>query len=381
MHLRFSRPLVFCLMLILLFYSALSVSSETAISSENLPAKIDTIVQKYHDFRQFDGIVLVAQKGKILYKKAFGIADREWNIPITVSTKFKIASITKQFTALLVMQLVERGTLKLEGTIADYLPDYRKDTGSKITLKHLLTHTSGLPNLDENAGFYQSHDSQLSSPIYVVKSFCSGDLISEPGLKFNYNNADYIILGAILEKVTGKPYKQLLQTEILQPLNMFSSGLVNEETVLGNLARGYTYNNGIYTNEPYFRIQNFYAAGAMYATIDDLYLWDRALDINRLLSKSATMVMFTPSQELGYVALGSWAYTLKMSGGAKPLFVERQGSIGAFHSLNLRAPEQEIALILLSNLDNSDLFTIYAKKGLPYELLQAIFEPRTDEPK
>jgi CubicO group peptidase (beta-lactamase class C family) len=369
MRLQTFRPHVLGLLLILLFCHTQPVRSET------LPTKIDKIVQKYHALQQFDGIVLVARKGTILYKKAVGIADREWNIPVTTSTKFKIASITKQFTALLIMQLVERGTLRLEGTISDYLPDYRKDTGSKITLKQLLTHTSGLPNLDEDAGFYQSHDAQLASPAYMVKTFCSGDLIDEPGQKFNYNNADYIILGAILEKVTGKTYKQLLQSEILQPLKMTSSGLIDEETVLGRLARGYVYSNALYTNEPYFRIQNFYAAGAMYSTIDDLFLWDRALDTNRLLSKSATTTMFTPSQELGYVALGSWAYTLKFAGGAIPLFIERQGSIGAFHSLNLRAPEQDIDLILLSNLDSSDLFTIYAKKGLPYELLQAIFEP------
>ncbi len=369
MRFRISRLQVLGLLLILLFCNALPVSSQT------LPAKINKIVQRYHDLQQFDGIVLVAQKGKILYKKAFGIADREWNIPITTSTKFKIASITKQFTALLIMQLVEQGKLKLEGTISDYLPDYRTDTGSKITLKQLLTHTSGLPNLDEDAGFYQSHEAQLASPSYVVKTFCSGDLISVPGQKFNYNNADYIILGAILEKVTGKSYEQLLQSEILQPLKMTSSGLIHEESVLGKLARGYVYSNSLYTNEPYFRIQNFYAAGAMYSTIDDLYTWDRALDTNRLLSKSATTIMFTPTKELGYVALGSWAYTLKFAGGANPLFIERQGSIGAFHSLNLRAPEQEVDLILLSNLDSSDLFTIYAKKGLPYELLQAIFEP------
>ncbi|MBC7879835.1 MAG: serine hydrolase [Anaerolineae bacterium] len=369
MRFRISRLQVLGLLLILLFCNALPVSSQT------LPAKIDKIMQKYHDLQQFDGIVLVAQKGKILYKKAFGIADREWNIPITTSTKFKIASITKQFTALLIMQLVEQGKLKLEGTISDYLPDYRTDTGSKITLKQLLTHTSGLPNLDEDAGFYQSHEAQLASPSYVVKTFCSGDLISIPGQKFNYNNSDYIILGAILEKVTGKSYEQLLQSEILQPLKMTSSGLIHEETVLGKLARGYVYSNSLYTNEPYFRIQNFYAAGAMYSTIDDLYTWDRALDTNRLLSKSATTIMFTPTKALGYVALGSWVYTLKFAGGATPLFIERQGSIGAFHSLNLRAPEQDIDLILLSNLDSSDLFTIYAKKGLPYELLQAIFEP------
>ncbi|MBC8121047.1 MAG: serine hydrolase [Gemmatimonadaceae bacterium] len=369
MYLQSLRLQTFVLLLVL-FWNVLPASSEI------LPSEIDKIVQKYHDLQQFDGVVLVAQKGKVLYKKAFGIADREWNIPINDSTKFKVASITKQFTALLVMQLVERGQIKLDGTISDYLPDYRKDTGSRITIKQLLNHTSGLPGLDEDDSFYQSQDPQLSSPAYVVKTFCSGDLTNEPGQKFNYNNSDYFILGAILEQVSGKTYKQLLQTQVLEPLNMTSSGLIDEETILGKLARGYVYKDSLYKNEPYSRIQNFYASGAMYSTIDDLYRWDRALDTYQLLGKDATTTMFTPSKELGYVALGSWAYNLTLPGGAKPLFVERQGSIGAFHSLNLRAPEQEIDLILLSNLENSDLFTIYAKKGLPYELLQVIFKPQ-----
>ena len=166
--------------------------------------KIDALLKQFHDYGQFNGSVLVADGGKVIYKKGFGMANMEWNIPNQPDTKFRIASVTKQFTAVLVLQLVEEGKIKLDGKITDYLTDYRKDTGEKVTIHQLLNHTSGIPD-------YKNVSSNPYSAADFVKKHVSGDLEFEPGSKYRYNNGGYSILGAIIEKVTGKTYETVLQ--------------------------------------------------------------------------------------------------------------------------------------------------------------------------
>ncbi len=346
-------------------------SNIQAVYAETRAEAIDRIVRKYHEKGQFDGTLLVADKGQVVYKKAFGLADRTWNIKNGTDTRFRIASITKQFTALLVMQLVAEGKVKLDEPISGYLADYPAE-GGKITVRQLLTHTSGLPTLDDESGFYQNQDPDLLKPDRFLKVCCSKGLKETPGTKFNYNNADFILLGLLLEKVTGKTYQQLLTEKILQPLQMQNTGLATQETVIDKQASGYLFEKGVYTNEPYSRIQNFYAAGALYSTVDDLFLWNRSLDTHRLLSKEYTEVMFAPVPSLGFVALGSWAYRLPLPGGKKPLLIERQGGIGGFHTLNIRAPQSEASLIILSNLDTAELYNTYTKTGLPYEIMAVL---------
>lgn len=124
------------------------LATQTAKAQSPTARAIDMLVGDYHRKGAFDGVVLIAHKGRVLYQKGFGLANRENNLPNTPDTPYRICSITKQFTALLVLQLVEQNKLRLNGVVSDYLPSYRKDTGSKITLKHLLSYTSGLPSLD-----------------------------------------------------------------------------------------------------------------------------------------------------------------------------------------------------------------------------------------
>ena len=320
---------------------------------------------------EFSGVVLAVKDDKIIFSSAVGEANREWKIPNAVSTKFRICSVTKQFTAMLVMQLVEAGKINLDAKIADYLSDFRQETASRISIRNLLLSASGLPQLPDE--FYVSEDAKITDANFVISKYLQGDLLFEAGEKFNYNNGDFIILGAIIEKVSGKSYEQNLREKILEPLKMKNTGLLNTEDVLPNLASGYTFKSGKYLRESLFQIQNFGAAGAMYSTAEDLLLWDKALMSNKLLSKKFTDEMFTPSKKLGFVALGSWSYQSNL-GGVPKTIVERQGYINGFCALNLIVSEDKFAVIFLSNVETKTLFNTYTGKGLSFEVLSNLMQ-------
>ena len=202
-----------------LFIVAL-ITATNALAQQNVQKEIDGLLKQYYDYGQFNGSVLVADKGKIIYEKGFGMANMEWAIANQPDTKFRIGSITKQFTAALVLQLVEEGKIKLDAKLTDYLTDYRKDTGDKVTIHQLLNHTSGIPSYTDNREFFREHSRDPYGVADFVKKFASGDLEFEPGSKFSYNNSGYTLLGAIIEKVTGKSYETVLTERILKPLGM-----------------------------------------------------------------------------------------------------------------------------------------------------------------
>ncbi|MES2465240.1 MAG: serine hydrolase domain-containing protein, partial [Armatimonadota bacterium] len=264
--------------------------------------QIGALVKSYHERSLFDGVVLAAQKGAVVYQGAIGLADRQRRIPHTLEARFPICSITKQFTALLVMQQIVAGKLRLEGTVAEALPDFPKETGSRITLKNLLMHTSGLPNTEDIPGFYTSADPRLADSAYVVRIYGGKPLVSEPGAKFSYNNLDYLVLAAILEKTGGKPYAVLMKERILQPLGMTRSGLLNGRESASAII-GYERKGDSFAEEsPRYRLANYGAAGAMYSTVGDLFKWDRALQEDRLLPRAARDIMFKSDPTKGYVA-------------------------------------------------------------------------------
>src|SRR5436190_5055194 len=166
--------------------------------TQDKATKIDQLISLHNKYGQFNGSVLVADNGKIIYKKGFGLANMEWNIPNQPDTKFRLGSITKQFTATLILQLVEQGKIKLDGKLTDYLPDYRKDTGDRVTIHQLLNHTSGIPSYTDQPGFLQDVSRNPYTVADFVKKYTSGDLEFEPGSKFSYNNSGYFLLAAFL---------------------------------------------------------------------------------------------------------------------------------------------------------------------------------------
>ncbi len=322
--------------------------------SQDKASKIDELMRTFFEDGQFNGSVLVAEKGNVIYKKGFGFANMDWNIPNKPNTKFRIGSITKQFVAMQIMQLLEEGKIKLEGKLTDYLPEYRKDTGDKITIHHLLTHTSGIPTYTGLTGFWSDSTRNPYAIEYMVKNFHSGDLEFEPGSKYKYNNTGYYLLAVIIERVTGKSSEENLHERILKPLKMNDSGVDRNERILENRAAGYMKSITGYMNDPYFYMKNVLGAGDMYSTVEDLFLWDQALYTEKLLSKKFKDIMFTPflnNYAYGWgirkVALGESSDSVQV--------ISHGGGINGFNTIIFRLIKDKHLIVLFNNTGGTNL--------------------------
>jgi CubicO group peptidase (beta-lactamase class C family) len=194
--------------------------------------QIEELLSTCEAYGKFNGSVLVSDQGKVLYKKGFGLANMEWDIPNQPNTKHRLGSITKQFTAMLILQLVAEGKLDLKAPITTYLPDYPKTSGDVITIHHLLTHTSGIPNYTAFPKFMEDESRNPYTPEEFLKTFADKALDFTPGDKFSYSNSGYFLLGVLIEKLAGKSYEKMLQDKIFIPLNMKDSGYDNHGDIL-----------------------------------------------------------------------------------------------------------------------------------------------------
>ena len=339
----------------------------------------------------FSGAVLVADQGKIVFREAFGMANREWNIPNAVDTKFRLASVSKQFCSMLIMQLVQEDQVKLDGTIADYLPYYRKDTGSRITIHHLLSHQSGIK--DFTASFqYRGFISRSSyGKDEFIQLHCSGDLLHEPGTIYSYCNAGYCILGRVIEKVTGKTYEKNLHERIFTPLGMTSSGFDRNRYVIEKRASGYTYGPFGLENASYLEMDSTPgAAGSLYSTVEDMFLWDRALYTDKLLNQTHRDLMFTPNRDVPEVkAAGGrphsvYGYGCQIATRTHPVTKRRTkvinhgGAISGFRAMENRLIDDDAFVIVLCNqgdaMGNSAVWNAVVR--LSNELIHIV----TDQP-
>lgn len=352
----------------------------SATFAQDKAAKIDALLQQYVANRQFNGTVLVAEHGKVIFKKGYGMANMEWNIPNAPDTKFRLGSITKQFTAMLILQLVEKGKLKLNGKITDYLPDYPKANGDKITIHHLLTHTSGIPNYTNVPRFFETLARTPYTPQVFTKEFSNLPLDFEPGSKFNYSNSGYFLLGVIIEKVTGKSYADLLKETILTPAQLQDTGYDLFSPILHKRAAGYEKQRGTYVNAPYLDMSIPYAAGSMYSTVEDLYRWDQILYTDKLLSASLKTAMFTPflgSYEEGFGYAYGWIVGKTKVGTQKDslLVIEHGGGINGFNTLISRLPQDKQLVVLLNNTGGAPL------SGIRKNILNILYNQPVDSPK
>ena len=324
------------------------------LAAQDKAKAIDALLTTCHDLGVFNGSALVSEKGKVIFKKGFGYADFEWKIPNAPDTKFRLGSITKQFTSALVMQLVDEGKLSLEAPLASVLPYYRKDIGGRITIHHLLAHTSGIPSYTNLPNWEKEISRNPFGPREFVEKYGSGDLEFEPGTKFAYSNSGYFILGAIAEQVTGKTYDQLLQERIFGPLGMKASGYDLSRPILEKRARGYEQTMSGVRNADYLDRSQPYAAGSLYSTVEDLYLWDRALDGDKLLPAKTKERMFTPVlQNYGY----GWTIAKRPVGPAKAerVMIAHGGGIYGFNTLISRVPQDDHLVVLLNNTGGTSL--------------------------
>tara|TARA_R110002124_G_scaffold101952_1_gene249773 strand:- start:1124 stop:2623 length:1500 start_codon:yes stop_codon:yes gene_type:complete len=313
--------------------------------------KIDQLMNTYSQYEQFNGSVLVAEHGKIIYEKGFGMANMEWNLPNEVNTKFRLGSITKQFTAVLTLKLVEQGKIKLDVPITTYLPDYPKSNGDKITIHQLLTHTAGISNYTSFPNFTKDLSRNPSTPEAFVKTFADLPLDFTPGEKFSYSNSGYFLLGYIIEKVSGKSYEDYLQENILTPLKMINSGYDHSDIILKNRASGYDKKGRNYSNTSYIDMGIPYAAGSLYSTVDDLYLWDQALYTNQLLSPKSMDLLFTGYMPARNESYGYGWFIGEVSNGTndKLKVTSHGGGINGFNTIISRIPADKNLVVILNN--------------------------------
>jgi CubicO group peptidase (beta-lactamase class C family) len=354
----FSRNLkriliLFCLISSLFLSSipaqTVKTNGKAALQNRGKIGKINNLIQTFTDLRLFNGNVLVAEKGKVIFKKSFGPANMEWNIPNRADTKFRIGSVTKQFTAVLVLQLKQAGKLDLQAKITDYLPWYRKDTGNRITIHHLLTHSSGIPEYTDRAEVVDDIATHHYTPKEIAEKFCTGDLEFEPGKKFKYNNSGYFLLGVIIEELTKKSYAENLQEKIFAPLGMKNSGIDSPTVLLQNRAAGYTFGLEGYENTDFIDVEAAaLSAGAIYSTVGDLYTWQTALDDDKLLSKENRTLMLTPN--FGFYGYGVYNRKVKLPGTSKERnVILHPGGVSGFTAFLIKFVEEDTVVILLDN--------------------------------
>ncbi|TDE17786.1 serine hydrolase domain-containing protein [Dyadobacter psychrotolerans] len=336
----------------------------TNISYAQLSQRFDSLFTAYHKNGLFDGTALIADDSGIVYQQSFGFSNQEHKIPNKPATVFRLGSLEKQFTAMLIMQLVEKGHVSLTGKISDYLPLYRKDIGCKVTIEQLLAHTSGIPNYTAFPNVWNDSLRLCYEPSYILKQFCSRDLEFEPGTKFKYNNSGYFILGQIIEKVTGKPLSAVIKENILTPADMVHSGLEDHILPDSNKATGYYRLAGTYVNEPYIYVPNTVGFASIYSTAYDLYLWDRTLYTNKLLSnnylRSYLSALFKVDPEYSY-GFGWEHARLVISVNDTVETMEHSGAIRAFRSNIFRITSERKCIILLSNCANQSSYDLFSQ--------------------
>ena len=329
---------------------------------------LDAFIASQAEARGFSGTVLVRRGGDDLYRRSFGRANLAFDVPNRDDTRYWIASITKLFTAVLVLQQVEEGALALDGTVGSYLPDYAGEGCDRVTVQQLLHHTSGLANPDQGTTLASALANGL--PIYqtpftrdqLLQKFCSGPLAHAPGTTFDYNNADYLVLGKLLERISGMTFETLLASRILAPLAMQDTGLRRQGEIVPRLADTYFHRDDIdaLVNALPVYPENWFAAGAMYSTVDDLARFSDALFGGRLLDAASMAALL--DADLDEYGAGAWVHDTTIAGRPHRV-LKRPGSIMGAQAQFYRLLDDDTTIVLLSNVGNTDLDAFVADIG------------------
>ncbi|MES2329209.1 MAG: serine hydrolase [Bacteroidota bacterium] len=321
-------------------------------------ARLDEIMKTYHHYNMFDGAVLVAENGKVIYKNAFGLANREWNIPNTTDTKFMIGSLSKPLTALLMLIQVQKGSVDLDKTISDYLPGFSKKNGNRITIKQLLSHTSGIPNYDIIKDFFPRISRQNYTREDYIKLYMDSSLAFEPGKSFYYSSWGYFTLGYIMEKVTGKSYSQLMKEDIFDRIGMKNSGSYFHTQVIPKRATGYDYVLGGYASSDFRDQSNTMGTGDLYSTVEDLFKLHMALSNHTLLNKKLSEEMFAPGIRPAQYGYGWFNKQFKYTETDSVASNFHLGMTDGFLSFMVRIPATNSMAVILCNSSPTDFFGI-----------------------
>lgn len=327
--------------------------------------QIDVLVDSYAEQDLFSGSVLVARDGEV-YSNGYGMANRSWNQPNTADTRFRVASLTKPFTATLILQLVEQGTLSLNDPLYVHLPEYPAEYGADVTIHHLLNHTSGIPSYTNFTGWADTTSRIEVNPGSFLAHIGSKPLAFEPGTSFQYSNSNYYLLGVIIEKATGMSYSRILEEQILKPGRLTNTGYLFNHMVVDRLAEGYDrLSNGYYEKAPYQSPSTAYAAGGIYSDVNDLYNFSILMNTDRLLGEEYRSRMMTAREHnygygwvIGNIRVDDASRFLKSpftfkteptTGSGIYRLLWHWGSNPGYHTLLIHVPEQQWTIVILEN--------------------------------
>lgn len=332
---------------ILFFVSVEAIAQTAANNNPKLIAAVDSIMKKEFKANEPGASIIVVKKGQEIYKKGFGMADMELNVPVNADMNFRIGSITKQFTAVCILQLAEQGKLSLQDDIKKYIPDY--SIKEHITIEHLLTHTSGIKSYTNVDSFWKSMRTDMV-PRSIIALTEKDTLEFKPGTKWNYNNTGYVMLGYIIEKVSGKSYEEYVQQNIFTPLGMNNSYYGSESRVIKNRAKGYKNNGKDFLNSDYISMTLPYAAGSLLSTVEDLWKWNKALYSYKLIKKEWVDKAITP-YTLSDGKPTTYGYGLGIAKVQGSKSIEHGGGIPGFLTMGMYLPAEEIFVAVFSNCD------------------------------
>ena len=330
----------------------------TSVAQKNYQQLLDQYMQAQTTVRNFSGAVLVMKQNKVLLEKGYGLADREWNIPNTPETKFRIGSVTKQFTAACILQLIEAGKLSADDKLSKFFPGFPK--GDSVTIHMLLNHTSGIASYTDTREFMNVARLDLSKDS-MISFFKNKPYNFSPGSKFSYNNSGYFLLGAILEKISGLSYDDYLRKNIFDKLEMKNSGVDRLDSVMEMRARGYSRIGKKVVNADFISMGWPYSAGVLYSTVRDLYKWDRALYGNKILSKESLQKMFTPGKS-------NYGYGIIIDSLEKHPRIWHNGGIPGFSTNFSRFVNDDICTIVFSNNESNTDFIAIALANILFDM-------------
>jgi CubicO group peptidase (beta-lactamase class C family) len=309
-------------------------------AQDNAP-RMEQVVQSYVANKTFMGSVLVVRDKAVLLDKGYGSADLEWDIPNSPTTKFRLGSITKQFTAASILLLEERGKLNINDPVKKYMAD-APAAWDKVTIYNLLTHTSGIPSF---TGFpdYESTEAFATTPEKLVARFRDKPLEFQPGEKFAYDNSGYVLLGYLIEKISGETYAQFVQENIFTPLQMKDSGYDSNSAIIMHRASGYSNGKEGIENAGFIHMTIPFAAGSLYSTVEDLARWEQGLFGGKVLSPASLQKMITPFKE-------NYAFGLAVSTANGHKLIEHGGGIEGFNTHLAYYPDDKLIVVVLGNL-------------------------------
>lgn len=329
---------------LLCFIVLFSISS----NAQDLNLKIDSLIQsEFKDKNEPGGVFLISKKGKPIYEKAFGMANLELNHKMNTNSVFQIGSMTKQFTAIAILILEEQGKLNVSDPISKYIPSY--PNGNNITIHQFLTHTSGIKDFTKMKALQDIAQKEMT-PEQMVDFFKNEPMDFAPGEKFEYNNSGYVVLGYIIELVSGGTYEDFIKKNIFDKAGMTNSSYASDRKIVKNRAFGYHKKSFGYVNKTVINFSVPFSSGSLMSTLDDMLKWQKALNQNLLLSQKNQIKAFTKyklnnGQEIEY----GYGWHLKNINGNPTR--EHGGSIFGFKSMAVYIPEKDIYVVGFSNCD------------------------------